>query len=59
MPLTVAQPSDSGDCATLIFGHGFWTPLAALAAGEWLLSQKRWRDRSVLQVEGQDPPRSR
>ena len=25
------------------FGHGFWIPIAALAAGEWRLSQKRWR----------------
>jgi hypothetical protein len=23
------------------FGHGFWTPIAALAAGERRLSQKR------------------
>ena len=26
-----------------LFGYGFWTPIAALAAGEWRLSRKRCR----------------
>jgi hypothetical protein len=45
--VTVSQPSDSGGCPTLISDTSFWTPIAALAAGERCLSQKRpFEDRS-------------
>jgi hypothetical protein len=36
------------DCPRDNFGHGFWTPLAVLAVGEWRLLQKRWRSQWVV-----------
>jgi hypothetical protein len=39
MAATVAEPGQGWLCE-VDFGHGFWTPLGALVAGEWRLSQK-------------------
>jgi hypothetical protein len=33
MPMTVAEPCDRSGCATLICGHGLWTPASGLVAG--------------------------
>jgi hypothetical protein len=41
MTMTVAEPCDSGGCATLISDTGYGRTIRVLAAGERPLSQKR------------------
>ena len=53
MVLTVAEPCDNpGWFCEVDFGHGFWTPLAALGAGEQWLSQNQ----SVVSATGPRRP---
>jgi hypothetical protein len=34
MSLTVAEPCDNASFCDVGFGHGLWTPMAAVAVGE-------------------------